>query len=234
MDRTGPGRVRAVSARKPTRTEQRQRETRVRLRWAAYGLMAEGGVDATTIQQITDRADIGFGTFYNYYATKEDLAIEVLDCVVHNLGERNDLVTNELGETDPVRIVANSVRLVVRELVTNPMWRWWLARPDLLIERIRIGFGPFGLRDIEQAVGADSYHLINDDVRLAWSQLNWLIIAAAKDIVDGYAGDDDQSRYVEAALRANGVGPDAARAACAAPLPALPALDIDFTFELEA
>ena len=48
--------------------------------------MSTAGVDATTIQQITDAADIGFGTFYNYYDGKDDLAQDVLDCMIHNIG----------------------------------------------------------------------------------------------------------------------------------------------------
>ena len=79
-----------------TRTELRQRSTRLRLRQAAYELMSAQGVDATTIQQITDAADIGFGTFYNYAPSKEALAQDVLDCMIHNVGERNDLITQQL------------------------------------------------------------------------------------------------------------------------------------------
>ena len=77
--------------------------------------------------------------------------------MIHNVGERNDLVTQQLGETDPVRIVANSVRFVIREMATNPVYRWWVTRLDLLVDRMRIGFGPFGLRDIDRAVGAGQY-----------------------------------------------------------------------------
>ena len=215
-----------------TRTEARQRQTRVRLRETAHRLMAESGVDATTIQQITDAADIGFGTFYNYYATKELLALEMLDCVIHNLGERNDLITSELGETDPVRIVTNSVRFVIREMTTNSMWRFWLARLDLLVDRMRVGFGPFGMRDIAVAVHANRYQLIDDNPKLAWSHLVWLIAAAGRDIVDGHADQRDERAYAEAIMRVNGVGADAAHAATSTELPPSPPLAIDFGFEI--
>ncbi len=217
---------------KPTRTELRQRRTRVRLRAAAYKLMAAQGVDATTIQQITDAADVGFGTFYNYYPTKEALALEVLDCVVHNIGERNDLVTLKIGETDRVRIVANSVRFVIRELTTNSMWRWWLARLDLLVDRMRIGFGPFGLRDIDRAVEEGQYHLIGDDPALAWSHLVWLIAAAGRDISDGHISPEREQHCAQAVLRVMGVEHDAAHAATSTTLPPSPNLPIDFSFEL--
>lgn len=214
------------------RTEARQRQTRIRLREVAYDLIAAQGVDATTIQAITEAADIGFGTFYNYYPTKEALAGDVLDCLIHNLGMRNDRVTTELGETDPVRIVANSVRFVLRETVANPVYHWWFDHLGMLVDRMRHGFGPFGLRDIQQAVDHGDYHIVAGDHGLAWSQLVWLMAAGAKDIIDGAHSLADERFMVEGVLRIMGVDHDHAHAACDTDLPTAPVLPIDFAFDL--
>ena len=64
---------------RPSRTELRQRATRLRLREVAHGLILQQGVDGTTIQQITDGADIGFGTFYNYYRSKDEVFTALSD-----------------------------------------------------------------------------------------------------------------------------------------------------------
>ena len=223
----------AVATVRLTRTELRQRSTRLRLRQAAYELMSAQGVDATTIQQITDAADVGFGTFYNYAASKEALAQDVLDCMIHNVGERNDLITQQLGEVDPVRIVANSVRFVIREMTTNPVYRWWVARLDLLADRMRIGFGPFGLRDIDRAVAADAYSLIDGNRELAWSQLCWLMVAGGRDILEGLHRPEDERSIVEGILRVNGVDAEAAHAATSSDPPDAPPLPIDFAFEID-
>lgn len=214
------------------RRAQRQLDTRVRLRRTAYELMSAQGVDATPVQQITDSADVGFGTFYNYVASKEALARDVLDCVIHNMGERNDLATSARGESDPVRIVANSVRFVLRETTHNPMWHWWFARVEVLADRMRVGFGPFGLRDIAAAVRAGSYHIIGDDHVLAWSQLVWLMAGTGKDIVDGTIPAHSEAAAVEAILRVMGVEHAAAQAACSGSIPVAPDLQIDFSFEI--
>jgi len=228
------GKVAAVSeVNRPSRTEVRQRNTRLRLREVAHDLISRQGVDGTTIQQITDAADIGFGTFYNYYATKEALAQDALDCLIHNTGQRNDLITAQLGETDPVRIIANSVRFVISELVHNPIYRWWFEHVDLLVGRMRLGFGPFGLRDIEKAVAAGAYHIIDDLHPLAWSQLVWLMAAGAYDIHAGVHAPEDERRIVEGILRVNGVDHERAHAATATALPPTPSLPIDFAFDLE-
>ena len=56
----------------PTRGARRKSETRRRLLAAARGIFAREGLEAATIAQITQAADVGFGTFYLHFATKED------------------------------------------------------------------------------------------------------------------------------------------------------------------
>jgi len=53
------------------RNARRKRETRERLLDAALRLMAERGMAGVTINEITEAADVGFGSFYNYFESKE-------------------------------------------------------------------------------------------------------------------------------------------------------------------
>ena len=53
------------------RRERRRRETRERLFRAALRLFAERGFTATTVEDITEAADVGKGTFFNYFSAKE-------------------------------------------------------------------------------------------------------------------------------------------------------------------
>ncbi len=55
------------------RRERRRRETRERLFRAALRLFAERGFTATTVEDITEAADVGKGAFYNYFPSKEHL-----------------------------------------------------------------------------------------------------------------------------------------------------------------
>ena len=171
----------ATEGRGLTRTERRQLRTRERLLTAGYAVMREVGIDDATIADITNRADVGFGTFYNYFPSKEALAADVLDAVIDNLGRRNDHVTESLGETDPVRIVANSVRLVVRSILSDPMWRWWIADPGLVVERMRTVLRAYGHRDFTRAATEGHFTLIDDDVELAWRHHTWLVVGGVRD-----------------------------------------------------
>jgi AcrR family transcriptional regulator len=62
---------RTAEARRPSRRERRHAETRERLMRSALRLFAERGFAGTSIEDITDAADVGKGTFFNYFETKE-------------------------------------------------------------------------------------------------------------------------------------------------------------------
>ncbi len=56
---------------RPGRRERRSKQTRERLFRTALRLFAERGFQATTVEDITEAADVGKGTFFNYFPTKE-------------------------------------------------------------------------------------------------------------------------------------------------------------------
>ncbi len=64
----------AASAQEPTgRRARHQAEIRERLIRSALRLFAERGFVATTIEDITNLADVGKGTFFNYFPSKEHI-----------------------------------------------------------------------------------------------------------------------------------------------------------------
>src|SRR5512142_3388523 len=63
----------AGGAPKVSRLDRRKAHTRRALIDAAVRLIAEGRGDRASIQEITETADIGFGSFYNHFESKEQL-----------------------------------------------------------------------------------------------------------------------------------------------------------------
>lgn len=59
------------SSAEPGRRERRRNEIRERIFSAALRLFAERGYMETTVEDITEAADVGKGTFFNYFPTKE-------------------------------------------------------------------------------------------------------------------------------------------------------------------
>jgi AcrR family transcriptional regulator len=60
-----------------SRRERKKQETRQRLLECAWQLFQGHGYDDTTVEEITDAADVAKGTFFNYFQTKEALLDEL-------------------------------------------------------------------------------------------------------------------------------------------------------------
>jgi AcrR family transcriptional regulator len=55
--------------------ERKKIKTREAIRAATYALIKEQGYDATTIEQIADRAEVSPSTVFRYFPTKEDIVL---------------------------------------------------------------------------------------------------------------------------------------------------------------
>ena len=70
------------------RLERRKARTRAAIVEAAASLFHDQGYDETSIQQIAELADVGVGTLYGYFLSKEDLLKEVLHQLTSRAIER--------------------------------------------------------------------------------------------------------------------------------------------------
>ena len=58
-----------------SRRERQKAERRHRIYESAIALFAEKGFEQTTVQEITDHADVGKGTFFNYFPSKDAILL---------------------------------------------------------------------------------------------------------------------------------------------------------------
>src|SRR5258708_24160624 len=65
--------------------DRRVKRTQNLLAKALIALTLEKGYEAVTIRDITERADIGYATFFRHYHDKDALLREVLDVVLSEL-----------------------------------------------------------------------------------------------------------------------------------------------------
>jgi AcrR family transcriptional regulator len=68
-----------------SRRERHRAETRERIFRAALQLFAERGYLETTVEDITEAADVGKGTFFNYFPTKEHVVAHYGEERLHEL-----------------------------------------------------------------------------------------------------------------------------------------------------
>jgi AcrR family transcriptional regulator len=71
-----------------TRSQKKVKRTRKRLKKAALDVFSEKSVDAATIEDITEKADLGKGTLYQHFEDKDQIVITLVDEAVEHLIER--------------------------------------------------------------------------------------------------------------------------------------------------
>ena len=60
---------------KPTRRERKKANVRAHILATAVRLFSSHGLENTTVEQVAEAADVGKGTIYNYFSTKEDIVV---------------------------------------------------------------------------------------------------------------------------------------------------------------
>src|SRR5277367_3212172 len=73
------------------RRNRRAAETRLRLFRCALQLVAERGLPCVTIEDITEAADVGKGTFFNYFESKDHLLATIVDVGLDRVREALEL-----------------------------------------------------------------------------------------------------------------------------------------------
>jgi len=117
------------------RRERKKEETRRRITLSALELFHEKGFDATTVDEITERADVAKGTFFNYFPKKES----VLEALSQEWMARAEEHSTHHGQTASERILAvfggvaasyGEDRGLARMLVRVSMERMVCPEPD--------------------------------------------------------------------------------------------------------
>lgn len=104
----------------PTFSDEKQERVLESLRETGRELFARQGVRKTTITELTEPAGIGTGTFYQYYDSKEDLYIEILEQYNEELIPR--LLQNSFEKyDDPEPAIRALLEETLDELESNPL-----------------------------------------------------------------------------------------------------------------
>ncbi|HEX2893669.1 MAG TPA: TetR/AcrR family transcriptional regulator [Marmoricola sp.] len=214
-----------ASAERPNRVERRKARTRAALVRAAQHLIAEGRTHVS-ILEITQAADVGMGSFYNHFETREQLFEAAVEDVLDAYGEVLDRATAHLE--DPAEVFAASFRLTGRLHRREPE----LSRV-LLVNALRLMSAPNGLaprarRDIEAADREGRFHV--DDLDVAVTMAAGAVMALGQLLHDQPDRDVEVTtdHVAESLLRMFGMRAADARRVISRPLPEL-ATDPDRT-----
>jgi AcrR family transcriptional regulator len=210
--------VSAITTAQTGRRARKAEETRKNLLSAARAQMAHGGSDSLTIGSITSAADIGLGTFYNYFASREEIIDAVILDEVESLGNRLDRLT--AGMTDAAEIYSFSLRHLMHTAVSDPVWGWLVVRLGIAQQGLLSQLGPRAARDLQ--IGIDSGRFDIPDLEVATATTFGSLLAVMRDYLRSDKKQDPSDVYAESLLRMVGLPPAEAREIAHRKLPKLP------------
>src|SRR5208283_4759937 len=102
----------------PNRRERRKLATRQTLLDATQALLARRSLDALSVDEIVERADVARGTFYNYFADKNALERELASQV--RVSVEGEIARTNEGVSDPAERIARAFCCVLHFCLGAP------------------------------------------------------------------------------------------------------------------
>ncbi|WP_203723667.1 TetR/AcrR family transcriptional regulator [Actinoplanes teichomyceticus] len=205
----------------PRRADRRKARTRAALVRAAQGFLAEGRT-GVSIRDITDAADVGFGTFYGHFETKEQLLEEAAGAALD--GYAAMLATLTEGLTDPAEVFAVSFRMAGRLQRRHPELVRVILNSGTAILLSDSGMVRHARADIAAAQAAGRFDGDDPDIALmaaGGAMLGVMQMLDANPELDAGAVAD---QFAVRILRMLGISADEAAALCATAPPMVPEL----------
>jgi AcrR family transcriptional regulator len=148
-----------------SRLDRRKARTRQALIDAAVRLIAEGRGDRASIAEITEEADIGFGSFYNHFDSKEQLFGTASGELLEQWGQVIDQACADIS--DPAEVFAVSLRISGRLGWTHPDIARFLTGVGLESVDASRGLAPRALRDIRAGQAAGCFTITDAQIALS-------------------------------------------------------------------
>ncbi|MGY5777817.1 TetR family transcriptional regulator [Rhizobium sp. LEGMi135b] len=105
------------SAMKEGRRERKRRQTRERIESAALRLFLERGFEATTIEDITEAADVSKRSFFDYFPSKEEVVAAWQDGFAREL---IGAVAAQPEDASIVEVIEAAVNSALRTAIADP------------------------------------------------------------------------------------------------------------------
>jgi AcrR family transcriptional regulator len=200
------------------RGTRRRARTRQKLTDAAAGLIAEKGVSGLRILEITEKADVALGSFYNHFESKEDLVEAV---VADTIDVRAQAIVAQMASIeDPAEVVSFACRRVIRIAYDEPELAWLfvhLDRADVLFEAMVL---PYWMETLERGIKAGRFDI--GDTHIALTGVTGGALAVMRAVLDRRYGGDADAVFAEGVLRSLGLTHADAHEIVSRPLPENP------------
>jgi len=200
------------------RLDRRKARTRAALIRAAQTLIAQGRTNVP-ILEITQAADVGMGSFYNHFDSKESLFEAAFESVMDAYGQLLDQVTASIE--DPAEVFASSFRLTGRLHRREPELSRVLLHNLLRMLSADDGLAPRVRRDITAAAAAGRFDVADIDIAVTVAAGAFLALGQLLHDQPDRDAEQTTDQMTEDLLRMFGVPRRQAHRICTRPLPDL-------------
>ena len=133
---------------KPNRMERRRLKTRAKLLSATLDLIVKKGVEKTTMDDITEKADLGRRTLYYHFSSKDECIVTAVAEVFLKHASKGANIVAEMD--DPARVIATAVQVVPRALLSEPVTTQLVKQPKLLAASLTEAVETFFHHDMDR------------------------------------------------------------------------------------
>ena len=154
---------------------EKRNNTKRSLLESARNLVAERGSDRISIQEITKRADVATGTYYNYFETKRDIFIAVALHLRSQMQQDLEPVRNKIK--DPAMRVTITLRYYFDQAFKHNEWREFIRNTGLSEDITLHQPEDEALKDIEEGIKGGRFRV--DDPSFTQS----LILGMVKHVI---------------------------------------------------
>lgn len=160
---------------------KRRQRTREAILIAAADTFLRKGVANTTVADITEAADVGYGTFYNHFHSLHDVISAVAEKTISRVVTITDTI---LPEENVLELVpAISVRIIMRLLSKDPTIRWLLEQPYIFVDEWRKIVTPSMMEFVERGRGTKLFEAIGG--AQTWIRIfPWILISELNDAIE--------------------------------------------------
>lgn len=197
-----------------SRAARQRMWTRERLTEAARRVIARKGIDDTTIADITSEADVGIGSFYNHFKSKEDLVGTLVGQAIEVHGAALDRLVADVS--DPAEVFAICIRHTIRMADHDPVWAWFTVRAGLYVREFESALAARLMRDLVR--GIESGRFTPRDMPSALVVIGGAVVAAMQGRLLGMLGAPADHLIAEHLLRMLGVPAGEAQRIASLPL----------------
>jgi AcrR family transcriptional regulator len=184
------------------RNQRRRQRTRETILAAAELVFRRKGIDGATVNDITEQADVAYGSFYNHFKSIDEIVGALVAASLQRVADRTGSILERAERVELLPCVG--ARVIMRTLWQDPAIRWLLGRPYVFVDEFYKVATPFMMSFERQAVEAGVLRPAGGHD--SWLKVYpWILIAELTALAD--TGDivEHEERFARVSLRLLGV-----------------------------